>query len=130
MTHLGFGAVNVMDFHSFTRGSTCHLVDFWFASFNIVCVHLVSDEFGRRCSSNFNFRNLIVRIQGVIALPLRLELHDLRRCSLNVICFQVRFLFVKAYVERTWARSVNVPVLVREFSFINFLRTMQFGSRT
>ena len=28
-------------------------------------------------------------------------------------------------MERTWARSVNVPVLVREFSFINFLYAFQ-----
>ena len=112
VAHLGLGAVNVINFHCFTRGSTCHRIHLRPTSVDIVDVHLVSDESRRCCRSDFNFRNLVVWIQGIISLSFRLKLDNLGSCPLYVVSFQVCFRFVKSYMECARARSVDVPVLV------------------
>jgi len=99
VTHVCFGAWDVIEAHGVASLPSCHHVSFGLALVDIVDGHGVTDEFGRRCRSDLNLWYVVVRVKGIVALSLGLELDNLRRSSRDVISLHVGLLLVEADVE-------------------------------
>ena len=80
--------------------------------------------------THFNLRQVIGRIQRIIALSLRLELDDLRGGTSDIAGLQVCLILVEANVEGAGAGPINVPVRVDELRLVHLLRAVQFRRST
>ena len=75
---LSFRASNVIGFHDIACGTTLHGIGLRPATLDIIDGHGVTDELRWSCWANLDLSQLIIGVQGVISLPLGLELDDLR----------------------------------------------------
>ena len=97
------------------------LNELWFGTFHIVDVHAVADELGRVRLDVLNVSQLVDRVQRVRRLPRGVELVPLGPGARDVAVGQVELGLLKADVQLSWARSINVKVLIAKLWSVNVL---------
>ena len=103
MSGLGLGACNVVNLHYVTRLDLRQFVGFGASILKVVDVHLVSDELGWGCWSDFNFGQVVVGVEGVEVLSFGLELDYLWLGARDIASLKIGLLFVESNVESSWA---------------------------
>lgn len=71
-------------------------------------------------------RQLVARIQRIYSLTVGLELNALGLALINIIGTQVGRWLVQGHVELSWARPIDVPVLISELRLVDNARAMNF----
>ena len=115
---------NIIEFHRVARRPTGHDVSFRSALVNVIDRHGVADELGWGGWTLLHLRNPIGGIQGVIALSLGLELDDLGLGPVKVLSPEISLFLDKSNVQRAGARSINIPVRIRELLLVHLLGAM------
>jgi hypothetical protein len=127
---LSLSALDVVKPHGVTCLAASHDVGPGPAPVDVVDVHGIADELRRGSRTHLNLGNVVLWVQRVVALPLRLEFDDLRGCSVDITRRQVGLVLVETNVEGARARTVNVPVLVRELLLLDLLASVKLGGST
>ena len=100
-------------------------VSLWLSTFDLMHVHLITNELGWGDRPHLNFRKVVSRVEGVGANSACAKLHALWRSALNVSSVEVGLGLVQADVKCGGRRSCDVPVGVLEFRFVHLLGSVE-----